>query len=110
LQHLVGIFEEVFELIALGAQRLGGELRRDLDSRHGGILSDVANLVDLDAGFAGQRGFQLFCERRRLGIATGKGAYKARKLRLRQVRRKVNAGDSRVGQQLRKAFFTSRRA
>jgi hypothetical protein len=85
-------------------------LRGHLDPRHGRIFSDVANLVDLDARFTSERRFQLFCERGRLGIAAGKTAYEAGKLRLRQIGREVNAGDTRACQQLREAFFTSGRA
>jgi hypothetical protein len=85
-------------------------LRGHLDPRHGRIFRDVANLVDLDARFTGERGFQLFGERGRFGVAAGKTAYEAGKLRLRQIGREVNAGDTGACQQLRKTFFTSRRA
>jgi hypothetical protein len=85
-------------------------LRGHLDPRHGRIFRDVANLVDLDARFTGERGFQLFGEGGRFGVAAWKTAYEAGKLRLRQIGREVNAGDTGACQQLRKAFFTSGRA
>jgi hypothetical protein len=59
LQHLIGIFEEVAVLVSLRAKRFRGELRGHLDTSHGRIFRDVANLVYLDAGFAGERGLQL---------------------------------------------------
>jgi hypothetical protein len=67
----------------LSAESLRGKLRGHLDSRHGGIFRDIANLVDLDARFTGERGFQLFRERGRLGVAAWKTAYEAGKLWLR---------------------------
>jgi hypothetical protein len=106
LQEFVGVFKEIFELVALGAERLRGKLRGHLDSRHGRIFRNVANLVDLDAGFAGERGFQLFRERRRLRIPARKAAHEAGKLRLRQIRREMNAGYTGACQQLRETFFT----
>jgi glutathionyl-hydroquinone reductase len=59
LQHLIGIFEEVAELVSLGAKRFGRKLRRHLDSSNGRIFRDITNFVYLDAGFAGERGLQL---------------------------------------------------
>jgi hypothetical protein len=56
LQHLVGIFKEVAELVTMRAQRFRGQLRGHLDSGHGRIFRDVADLVNFDAGFAGERG------------------------------------------------------
>jgi len=106
LQELVGIFKEVFELVALGTESLRGKLRGHLNSRHGGIFRNIANLVDLDAGFTGKRGFQLFRERGRLCVATWKSADKPGKLRLRQIRREVDAGNTGARQQLCETFFT----
>jgi hypothetical protein len=54
LQHLVGIFKEVAELVTMRAQRFRGQLRGHLDSGHGRIFRDVADLVNFDAGFAGE--------------------------------------------------------
>jgi bifunctional pyridoxal-dependent enzyme with beta-cystathionase and maltose regulon repressor activities len=82
-------------------------LRGHLDPRHGRIFSDVADLVDLDARFAGERRLQLFCERGRFGVAAWKTAYEAGKLWLRQIGREVNAGNTGTCQQLRETFFTS---
>jgi hypothetical protein len=59
LQHLIGIFKEVAVLVSLRAKRFCGELRGHLDPSHRRIFGDVANLVHLDAGFAGERGLQL---------------------------------------------------
>jgi hypothetical protein len=59
LQHLIGIFKEVAVLVSVRAKRFRRELRGHLDPSHGRIFRDVANLVDLDAGFAGKRGLQL---------------------------------------------------
>jgi hypothetical protein len=56
LQHLIGIFKEVAVLLSLRAERFRCELRGHLDSSHGRVFRDVANLVHLDAGFAGERG------------------------------------------------------
>jgi len=107
LQELVRVFEEVFELVALGAEGLRGELRSHLDTCHGRIFRNIANLIDLDARFTGERGFQLLRERGGLCVAAGKTSYEPRKLRLRQIWREVNAGNTGTRQQLREAFFTS---
>jgi hypothetical protein len=109
LQELVGVFEEILEFVALSTESLGGELRGHLDSRHGRIFRNIANLVDLDAGFTGERGFQLFRERGGFRVAAWKTAYEAGKLRLRQIWRKVNAGNTGACEQLRKTFFTGGR-
>jgi len=62
LQHFVGVFEEIFELISGCAQYFLGELRRHFDARDRRVFRHVANLIHLDAGFAGERRFQLFCQ------------------------------------------------
>jgi hypothetical protein len=59
LQHLIGIFEEVAVLVSMRTKRLRSELRGHLNPSHGRIFRDVANLVHLDAGIAGERGLQL---------------------------------------------------
>jgi hypothetical protein len=57
LQEFVGIFEEILKLLTLRAECFRGELRRYLDSGDGRVFRNVANFVDLDAGFTSQRGF-----------------------------------------------------
>jgi hypothetical protein len=84
-------------------------LRGHLDSRHGRIFRHIANLVNFDACFTGEGGFQLFCERGRLGVAAWKPSYEAGKLWLCQIRREVNAGNTGASQQLRETFFTGGR-
>ena len=86
--------EGIAGVLSLRAKNLGRQVRRHLDSGNGRILSHVTNLVDLDAGIARKRRFQLFRERRRLGVSAGKSAHKAGELRLRSSRAKVNAGNS----------------
>jgi hypothetical protein len=96
LEELVGVFEKILELVALGAESFRCQLRGHLNSRHGRIFRDVANLVDLDARFTGECGFQLFCERGGLGIAAWKSAHEPRELGLRQSRSEVDAGNPRA--------------
>jgi transcriptional regulator CtsR len=90
----------------LSAESLRGKLRGHFDPSHRRIFRDVANLVDLNTRFTGERGLQLFCERGGLGVAAWKTAYEAGELRLRQIWREVNAGNARASQQLRETFFT----
>jgi hypothetical protein len=45
------------------AQRFCGELGGNLDAGDGRIFGNVANLVNLDTGFAGERVLQLLRER-----------------------------------------------
>jgi hypothetical protein len=106
LQEFVRVLEEISELVSLGAERLRCQLRRHLDSRHGRIFRDIANLVDLDARFTRERRFQLFRKRGWLGIAAWESAHEPRELWLSQSRREVDAGNSRTHQHLCKAFFT----
>jgi len=91
LQQLVGIFEEIFELVASRPEYLLRELRRHLDARHRRIFRDVADFIHLDAGVSRQRRFQLFRERRWFGISAGEGAHKPRELRLREQWGKMDA-------------------
>jgi len=84
LQHLVGVFEEIFEFLASRPEYLLRQLRRHLDARYRRIFRDIADFVHLDAGVSRQRCFQLFGERRGLGISAGEGAHKSRELRLRE--------------------------
>jgi hypothetical protein len=110
LQHLIGIFKKVAVFIALRAEHLGRQLRGNLDSGYGRIFGDITNLVYLDAGFPGKRGFQLLRERGRLGISAGEGANETCQLRLRQRWSEVNAGDARGNQQLREAALSGGRS
>jgi hypothetical protein len=89
------VFKEITVLIALPAQHFRGQLRGHFDPRHRSVLGDEANLIDLDGGVSSQRRFQLFGQRRRLGVPAGKCAHESRKTSLVCGGRKVNAGDSR---------------
>jgi len=100
LQQLIGVLKNVAKLIASGAQRLCRQLRRHLDSGHGAVFRNKSNLVDLDARLSRQRRFQLVRQLAGFCVSARKRAHKTRKLRLRQMFRKVNAGDSGRGQQL----------
>jgi len=110
LQHLVRVFEEVLKFVPRRAQHLLRKLRRHLDPRHRGIFRHVANFIHPDAGVSRQRGFQLFGERRRLGVSAGEGAHKSRELRLRECGRKMDARDSRGSQKVREASFAGSRS
>jgi len=99
LQEFVGVFKEIPEFVARRSEGFCGELGSDLDAGYGRVFRNIANLIDPDACLASERGFQLFSERGRLGVATRKGADKSRELRLSESRRKVNAGDPGTRQQ-----------
>ena len=105
MQEFVGVFKEIPEFVARRTEGFCGELSSDLDAGYGRVFRNVANLIDLDARLAGERAFQLFGKRGRLGIATRKGADKSCELRLGESRREVNAGDPGTHQQLREAAF-----
>jgi len=94
LQHLVGVFEEVPELVARRTQYFLGKLRRNLNARYRGIFRHITDLVDLDTGISRERGFQLFGKGRWLGVSAGEGAHKSRELGLGEGGRKMNARDS----------------
>jgi hypothetical protein len=98
LQHLVGVFEEIFEFVAGRPEYLLRKLCRHLDARHRGVFRDVADFIHLNTRVSRQRCFQLFRERRGFGISAGERAHKSRELRLREQRRKMDAGDSRTSQ------------
>jgi hypothetical protein len=85
-------------------------LRRHLDAGHGTVFRHKPNLVDADARLSRQRRLQLFRELVGLGVAAWKRAHEPRKLRLCQIFREVNAGDSRSGQQLRETPLARRRS
>jgi hypothetical protein len=110
LQQLVWVFKKISQLVALRSEYFRSQVGGYLDSCHRGIFLHVANFIYLDARLPRQRGFQLFRQRRRLGIPARKRADESRELRLRQPRRKVNARDARRNQQLREASFARRRA
>jgi hypothetical protein len=80
LQHLVRVFKEFPEFVALRSQRFRRQLRRHLDSSHGGIFRHVADFVHLDAGIAPHRRFQLLGQRGGLRVSAGKRAHEAREL------------------------------
>jgi hypothetical protein len=89
----------------LRPESFGSELRRHLDPGHRGIFRDVTNLVDLNAGFTGECGFQLLSERGWFRVAAGKASHESCKLGLRKIWREVNACNSRAGKQLCETFF-----
>jgi len=105
LQQFIGIFKNIAKFVAARAQHLGRQLRRHLDSGHRAVFRNKPNLVDPDTRIPRHRGLQLFRQLAGFCRAAGKRAHKARKLRLRQILREVNAGDSRRCQQLRKTPF-----
>ncbi len=90
----------------MSAQNLRRKVRRHLDPGDRRIFGHIANFVDLDAGVARERRFQLLGQRRRLRVSAGKAAHKARKLRLRSGRAKVDAGDAGRGKELREGALT----
>jgi hypothetical protein len=95
LQHLVRVFEKVSEFVARRSEDLLRKLRCNLDACHRSVFRNVADFIHLDAGISRQRGFQLFGEGRGFGVSAGEGAHKARELRLRESRGKMNARNSR---------------
>jgi len=105
LQQFLRIFEYVPILVPAAAQHFGGQLRRYLDARYRPIFRDIANFVDLDAGFSSERRFQLLGQLAWLVVSAGKRAHKSRKITLRCIGRKMNAGDSGSRQQLREALL-----
>jgi hypothetical protein len=110
LQHLLRIFKYVAVFLPRAAQHFGGQLRGNLDTRHGTIFRHVANFVDSDAGFPGQRGFELFGQHTGLVVSTGKSTHKSRKVTLCGAGGKMNTGDTGTHQQLRETFLRSRGA
>jgi hypothetical protein len=110
LQQFIGVFKNVAKFVSSRAQRFRRQLRRHFNSRHGAVFRNKPYFVDLDAGVSGQRRLQLFSELVGLGVAARKRAHEPRKLRLCQIFREVNAGDSRRGQQLRETSFARRRS
>jgi hypothetical protein len=57
LQHLVRVFEKVFEFVARRSEYLLRKLRCNLDARHRSVFRNVADFIHLDAGISRQRGF-----------------------------------------------------
>jgi len=95
LQHLLRVFEQILELIALAAQHLSRQLRGHFDPGNRTVFRNEANFVDPDIGVARQCRFQLLRQGTWLGVAAGEGANKARKAGLRGIWCEVNAGDAR---------------
>jgi len=110
LQEFIGIFEKISQLVALRTQSLGGKLGRDLYSGNGRVFRHIANFVYLNGGFSGERAFELLRKRSRFGIAGRKGAYEPGKLRLGEIRSKMNTGDAGCRKQLGKAAFRGSRS
>jgi hypothetical protein len=108
LQQFLRILKNIAQLVALRAQHLRSQLRRNLDPRDGSIFRHKSNLIDSYAWIARQRALQLLRKRTRLRVSAGKRAHKSRELRLRQIGCKVNACDSRGSQQYRETFFRRR--
>jgi hypothetical protein len=102
LQQFIGIFKNIAQFVAAGAQHLGRQLRRHLDSGHGTVFRNKPNLVDPDTRVSRHGRLQLFRQLAGFCVAAWKRAHKTRELRLRQIFREVNAGDSGSRQQLRK--------
>ena len=105
MQQFVGVFKNVPELVAGGAQNFGRQLRRNLDACNRSVFCDESNFIDLDGRFSGQRGLQLLRQRTGLGVSAGKCANKPGKLPLLETGREVNTGDPGGCQQLRKTAF-----
>jgi hypothetical protein len=106
LQEFFRVVKEFVRLLGIHSQRSCGQLRRHRRSRHRRIRWNEANLIDVNVGIALQGSFQLLCERSRLGAAAGgKSANKSGQARLRNLGRKVNAGDSGRRKHARETFF-----
>jgi hypothetical protein len=102
------IFKNVAVFVSRSPEHFGSQLRRHLDPGHGSVFGHVANFVDLDVAPSGQRRFQLLRQLAGLVVSARKRAYKTRKVALCCVGRKMNAGDSGTGQELRETFFRRR--
>jgi hypothetical protein len=74
LQQPARIIEQILEFVAGGAKNFCGKICGSFYSGHRGILSDVTNLIHLDAGFTCKGGLKLFRKGRRFCVASGKGA------------------------------------
>jgi len=107
LQEFVGVIKKIFEFVALRSENFCSELRCNFYAGNRRIFCDIADFVDLDAGFTGKCGFQLFGKRSGFCISSWKGADKSRKMRLHQIRRKVDARNSGSGQKLCETAFRS---
>jgi hypothetical protein len=82
------------EFIASGAKNFCGQVRGGFYTGDGRILSNIANLIHLDAGFTRKSAFELIRKGRRFCVATGKSANETGELRLRKRWSKVDAGDT----------------
>jgi hypothetical protein len=52
LQHLVGVFKEIFEFVARRPEDFLRKLRRHLDARYRRVFRNVADFIHLDAGLS----------------------------------------------------------
>jgi hypothetical protein len=86
LQQFVGILENFPHPVALCTQRLCGQLRGHLDSRHAAVFGHETYFVDPYGGLARQRRFQLLRKQTGFCVSAWKSANKTRELRLRQTR------------------------
>jgi hypothetical protein len=110
LQHFLRILKDVAVFLPGPAQHFGSQLRRHLDPGHRAIFGHISDFVNLDAGLAGKRGFQLLGQGTGFRVTARKCANESRKISLCSVWREVNAGDSRRCQQLREALLRRRRS
>jgi hypothetical protein len=110
LQQFLRIIQPVLELSFAAAQGLRSQRGDNLVPRVGGVFAHKSHFVDLDPRIALQRAAQLVDQR--LGAAGcaagGKGAHKLRQTGLRAGGREMDAGDSGIGEEARKAAFRRR--
>jgi hypothetical protein len=62
------------EFITGGAKNFCGQVRGGFYTSDRGILSNITNLIHLDAGFTRKSAFELIRKGRRFCVATGKSA------------------------------------
>ena len=106
MQQSFGIVEKFVGCRGVQSQRARRELRRHGGFGHGRIGWNEADFVDVNVRIALQRRFQLFGKLHGLGAgAGGKTAHEAREAGLRNLRRKMDAGDTRGGKHPRETFF-----
>jgi hypothetical protein len=91
----------------LRTQDFGSQLRSNFYTCDRRVFRNVTDLIYFNAGFACERGFQLLGKRSGLGVAGGKRAHKAGKLRLIERRSEVNACYAGCRQKLGEAAFRS---
>jgi hypothetical protein len=110
LQKFFRILEERVTLLGIEPERARGQLRSQPPLGQRGVRLDVAEFVHVNRGVAFERRFQLLGQQRRLCRRTARRerAHKAGEVRLRDARRKMNAGDARGREQFGKALFCRR--